>query len=106
MKKLIVIIMLMACLLFGCAKQITEGTIVDRNFKKAYTEVTQVPQYGANGQVTHYTTQTTHHPDKWTIVIEGQRSKDGKIVKETYKVSEKEYNKLEKGDYWEAPEEE
>ena len=91
--KIICVIIIILFLLTGCAGELSDCTVIDKQYHKPYT--TFMPIY--NGK--SITVVPVYNPEKYVIVIEGT---DSEGEQRTYPVvvSAVDYMEIEVGDEW------
>lgn len=88
--------------LTGCTAKITAGTVVDKSYRAAYsTTYMSCMSYNADGICTMQVPQQRHHPESWSITIQGMNEKQEQDTAR-YRVSEATYERLEFGDYFQT----
>lgn len=101
----------------GCAPAITAGKVVEKEFKPAHDTTWYMPvrvgetcsgfdEYRICTPIYTYIPMTTHHPDAWYLTFEGTNSDSEEVHQRTVQISESVYSAIEKGDWYEIPEEE
>lgn len=102
-------------LLAGCGE--VAGPVVDKEFRAAYDEPYQDPQYqyicvpgtvydpntgttrmtqNCRNVLTHYVTRIRHHPDRWSIQVRDEESDKRKWVE----VTKTKYDSIDLGDFF------
>lgn len=74
-----------------------EGTVVDKTYRAAYTEVVMLSLSDSNGHTTRYP-QNFYHPDRWTVQVVGMTTEDERRV-EWWEVGEGLFNQVAINDY-------
>ena len=98
MKPLIAIALLACLALPGCGPNIIHGTVVERQYKPAYTIKGETRYYVIGNQAWPMTFPDVHKPARWWIVVEGD-NKDRRVEVDT----NSDYNGYRIGDEWRQP---
>lgn len=103
----VMMVFLLMALLTGCTPKITEGKIIEMEFKEANQTIhfeSQVVMVGKNTTIKTVTVRT-EYPDRWAITI-ASFTNDGEQLTETFYISEGKYNRLGIGKWYTYDEEE
>lgn len=111
------LILMLALLLTACSS-ITAGHVVDKEFSAAHDSTMIMPirtgevcsgGYGSPPSprictpIYTYLPITTHHPDTWTVIIEGHRSFSDDLERRTIEVDKRIFDSLRLGDWYTVP---
>lgn len=89
----IIILLFFLC---GCGHSVSEGIIIEKQHKKAYTSI--IPVTHIVGKSTITTMTPIYHGERWLIKI--QKCVNDGCKESVYDVDEKEFWLLNKGNYW------
>lgn len=100
------LVTLMVALLVACAGPIS-GTIVDKEYKPAYTYTEMVPMYttscDAKGfcrtNISYYYPQQRYVPERWRVQVRNEEGRERWVS-----VSESRYNTLDNGEWYSTEE--
>lgn len=92
--------LLVALVLIGCAGMLSEGTVIDKEYTPAHTQVTVRPV--GSGNTTRMETQTRHVPECYVLIVRGPR--EDREVTARWQVSKIEYDAVQVGQFVRAQE--
>ena len=81
MKKLFLILVI--CLFTGCL-ELTDGIVVDKNYKGAHTTVSTT--FIKSGDVLIPISTPINHPERYSITVQG-RNKKGHLIRESWDIT-------------------
>lgn len=98
--KTILSIIILIVAISGCKDTVTEGTVVDKWYEDASTDVVMVPQVTSIGKTTVTTMVATrvYDDEDYCIKLLGITSRGDTITKRV-ELNEKKWNSVEVGDY-------
>ena len=88
------------CMLTGCCNKITEGEVIEKEFKEAHTQVRVVQVIYNNGrnswiQMIPY---VYYYPDTWKITIQKWDEANEEMLQVTWRVTKDVYDMVNIGD--------
>ena len=93
MKKAVVLLMMVACILLltGCAKTLNAGVVTEKQFSPAYK--TYNPIIFVTNRHTQIIPRWTNHPDQWFVYVQDGEDHD------CWSVSKEYFESVEVGEY-------
>lgn len=87
-------------MLTGCSDKLTEGEVINKEFKEAHTQVMVIPVVHSNGKSTwtQMIPYIYYYPDTWEITIQKWDEENQEMLKATWRVTEDVYNMVNIGD--------
>lgn len=86
--------------IYGCDKKINEGTVIEKWYEGASTDIVMMPQVTSIGKTTVTTMVATrvYDDEDFCITLMGLTSK-GDTIKKRVELNERKWNSVEVGDY-------